>query len=184
MQRVCTKCNTLVNGDGSFCPSCGEPLPAAVQLDKTPQTAPLGAMNDAAPASNSVPVYGQAYAQQNSYTAPQPTPINNYGSSNAQQFNNNVQPVNDTPMTLGQWVGTIILTTWFGLISLILCIVWGVSADTPINKKRYCQAMIIIQAIGLVVGIIFAIVFTVSMMSLGTSLVDALNSGYSSYYYY
>lgn len=43
MQRVCTKCNTLVTGDGAFCPSCGEPLPAAVQLEKTPQTTPMGA---------------------------------------------------------------------------------------------------------------------------------------------
>lgn len=41
MQRVCTKCNTLVTGDGAFCPSCGEPLPAAVQLEKTPQTTPM-----------------------------------------------------------------------------------------------------------------------------------------------
>lgn len=123
----------------SVLPSCGEPLPAAVQLEKTPQTTPMGAsqQNDIMPSANSIP----SYSQQNSYTAPQPAQINNYGSSNAQQFNNNVQPVNDTPMTLGQWVGTIILTTWFGIISLILCIVWGVSSDTPINKKRYCQAM-------------------------------------------
>lgn len=178
MQRVCTKCNTLVTGDGAFCPSCGEPLPAAVQLEKTPQTTPMGApQNDAMPAGT-VPNYGQ----QSSYTAPQPAQSNYYGSSNAQQFNNNVQPVNDTPMTLGQWVGTIILTTWFGIISLILCIVWGVSSDTPINKKRYCQAMIIIQAIGLAVGIIFAIVFAVSMVNIGSRLADSLG-GYSGYYY-
>ena len=89
--------------------------------------------------------------------------------------------MNDPPMTLGQWVGTIILTTWFGIISLILCIVWGVSSDTPINKKRYCQAMIIIQAISLVVGIIFAIVFAVSMVGIGSSIADSVGSGY--YYY-
>lgn len=176
MQRVCTKCNTLVTGDGAFCPSCGEPLPAAVQLDKTPQTTPMGA-------AGSVPNYGQPVQQaqpaQTSYTVPQPAQANNYGNSNAQQFNNNVQPVNDTPMTLGQWVGTIILCTWFGIISLILCIVWGVSSDTPINKKRYCQAMIIIQAIGLAVGIIFAIVFAVSMVNLGHSFIDS----YGGYYY-
>ena len=130
--------------------------------------------NDVMPSANSIP----NYSQQNSYTAPQPAQINNYGSSNAQQFNNNVQPVNDPPMTLGQWVGTIILTTWFGIISLILCIVWGVSSDTPINKKRYCQAMIIIQAISLAVGIIFAIVFAVSMVGIGSSIADSVGSGY------
>ena len=66
MQRVCTKCNTLVTGDGAFCPSCGEPLPAAVQLEKTPQTTPMGAsqQNDVMPSANSIP----NYSQQNGYT--------------------------------------------------------------------------------------------------------------------
>ena len=157
MQRVCSIWKTLVRGDGAFCPSCGEPLPAAVQLEKTPQTTPMGAsqQNDVMPSANSIP----SYSQQNSYTAPPSAQINNYG----------------------QWVGTIILTTWFGIISLILCIVWGVSSDTPINKKRYCQAMIIIQAISLVVGIIFAIVFAVSMVGIGSSIADSVGSGY--YYY-
>lgn len=177
MQRVCTKCNTLVTGDGAFCPSCGEPLPAAVQLEKTPQTTPMGAQQDVMPSVNSVPNYGQPNqaAQQNVYTVPQPAQTNSYGRSSAQQFNNNVQPVNDAPMSMGQWVGTIILTTWFGIISLILCIVWGVSSDTPVTKKHYCQAMIVIQAIGFAVGIIFAIVFAVSMVNIGSGL---------SYYYY
>lgn len=182
MQRVCPKCNTLVTGEGSFCPSCGEPLPAAVQLDKVPQTAPMS--------SDPIPNYGAPQSSPNpGYSAPQPGNIHTSGSStsgtqynNSTQFNNNVQPVNDAPMTLGQWVGTIILTTWFGLISLILCIVWGVSADTPINKKRYCQAMIIIQAIGLGVSILMIIIMSAVLAGIGSSLSDALAG--SSYYYY
>lgn len=180
MQRVCPKCNTLVTGEGSFCPSCGEPLPAAVQLDKAPQTAPMS--------TDPIPNYGAQQGNPNpGYSAPQPGTIPTSGTSSTQynsntQFNNNVQPVNDTPMTLGQWVGTIILTTWFGLISLILCIVWGVSADTPINKKRYCQAMIIIQAIGLGVSILMIIIMTAVFAGIGSSLSDALAN--SSYYYY
>lgn len=183
MQRVCTKCNTLVTSDGAFCPSCGEPLPAAVQLQKTPQSTPAGAsQQDVMPGGYSAPNYGQPAqqansGQQNSYRVPQPAQTNSYGSSNAHQFNNNVQPVNETPMTMGQWVGTIILTTWFGIISLILCIVWGVSSDTPVTKKHYCQAMIVIQAIGFAVGIIFAIVFAVSMVNIGSNMAG-------SYYYY
>lgn len=41
--------------------------------------------------------------------------------------------------------------------------------------------MIIIQAISLVVGIIFAIVFAVSMVGIGSSIADSVGSGY--YYY-
>lgn len=182
MQRVCPKCNTLVTGEGSFCPSCGEPLPAAVQLDKAPQTAPMS--------SDPIPNYGAQQSTPNpGYSAPQPGTIPTSGSStgnvqynNNAQFNNNPTPVNDAPMTLGQWVGTIILTTWFGLISLILCIVWGVSADTPINKKRYCQAMIIIQAIGIGVGILLSIILVATLAGIGSSLSDAFAG--SSYYYY
>ncbi len=180
MQRVCPKCNTLVTGEGSFCPSCGEPLPAAVQLDKAPQTAPMS--------TDPIPDYGARQGSMNpGYSAPQPGSIPTSGNSGTQynnntQFNNSVQPVNDTPMTLGQWVGTIILTTWFGLISLILCIVWGVSADTPINKKRYCQAMIIIQAISLGVSILMIIIMSAVLAGIGSSFSDAFAG--SSYYYY
>ena len=174
MQRVCSKCNTLVTGDGAFCPSCGEPLPAAVQLDKTPQTTPMG---DASQAYSQNAGYSQqstGYGSQSGYTAPQPSVIPDYSRSNAQQFSN-IQPVNDTDMTLGQWVGTIILTTWFGIVSLILCIVWGVSNDTPITKKRYCQAMIIINCIGIAASIIFTIVFA--------SIMAGVSAGAGNYYY-
>lgn len=174
MQRVCSKCNTLVTGDGAFCPSCGEPLPAAVQLDKTPQTTPMG---DASQAYSQNAGYSQqsaGYSSQSGYTAPQPSVIPDYSRSSAQQFSN-IQPVNDTDMTLGQWVGTIILTTWFGIVSLILCIVWGVSNDTPINKKRYCQAMIIINCIGIAASIIFTIVFA--------SIMAGVSAGAGNYYY-
>ena len=140
--------------------------------------------------SDPIPNYGAQQSNPNpGYSASQPGTIPTSGSStsstqynNNTQLNNNVQPVNDTPMTLGQWVGTIILTTWFGLISLILCIVWGVSADTPINKKRYCQAMLIIQAIGLGVAILMVIIMTAVFAGIGASLSDALAN--SSYYYY
>ena len=41
--------------------------------------------------------------------------------------------------------------------------------------------MIIIQAISLAVGIIFAIVFAVSMVGIGNRIADSVGSGY--YYY-
>lgn len=179
MQRVCPKCNTLVTGEGAFCPSCGEPLPAAVQLDKQPQSSSVqfNAGQNAAPQSDAQP----------GYSVPQSNTIPNYGSSSA-QYSAAVQPTNNSEMTLGQWVGTVILTTWFGIISLILCIVWGVSDTTPIAKKRYCQAMLIIQAISIVVSIIFTIVFFSIMSAAIPEIVeaidDAMATGSSVQYYY
>lgn len=190
MQRVCPKCNTLVTGEGAFCPSCGEPLPSAVQLDKDP--AP-GASVQFTPSQSMGAQSSQSTQQSNSipnYGAPQPNTVPNYGgtANNNSQFTN-ANVVNTTEMTLGQWVGTIILTTWFGLISLILCIVWGVSDSTPIAKKRYCQAMIIIQGIGIVLSIIYMIimfsVFASVIPQIAEAIEDSVGSGsYSSYYYY
>lgn len=64
----------------------------------------------------------------------------------------------EQPMTLGQWVGTILLTTCLGTISLILLFVWGFSNTTPTTKKNYCRAMLIVDAIGIALGIIFIII--------------------------
>ncbi len=172
MQRVCPKCNTLVTGDGAFCPTCGEPLPSAVQLEKTPQPSSVqfnAGQNSSIP--NSASYQNDA---QPGYSAPQANTVPNYGAGNA-QYSASVQQTNNTEMTLGQWVGTIILTTWFGLISLILCIVWGVSDSTPIAKKRYCQAMIIIEAIGIVASIIFMIVFFSIMAAAIPEIVEAID---------
>ena len=161
MQRICPKCNTLVTGEGSFCPSCGAPLPAAVDLDKQP-------------ASQSV-----------QFTAPAQDPhraeMPNYGTqtsttyANSQSYNSAPAPVSGQEMTLGQWVGTVICCTWFGIISLILSIVWAVSADTPIAKKRYCQAMIIIQCISIALVIVFYIVFFAILGAAGNSFSDFLS---------
>lgn len=187
MQRVCPKCNTLVTGEGSFCPSCGEPLPAAVELKKEPAEA---SVQYTAPQTGTNGAY--QYTQSNSapnYGAPQPNTIPNYGSTpNNSQFTN-ANVVNTTEMTLGSWVGTIIVTTWFGLISLIFCIVWGVSDTVPTAKKRYCQAMLIIQAINLVLSIIAMIIFFTSLASAVPQIVaaieDTMGSGsYNGYYYY
>lgn len=155
MQRVCPKCNSLVNGEGSFCPTCGEPLQSAVQLEKDPmpqsQPMPGQSIQFSAPQQDvhqaSMPNYGAP--QQPMYSA---QPAYNYNAP-AQQ--------NQQEMSLGQWVGTIILTTWFGLISIILTAVWAFGSSAPVAKKRYCQALFIFQ----IIGVVFTIIFTVSLIS-------------------
>lgn len=178
MQRVCTKCNTLVTGEGAFCPNCGEPLPAAVQLEKQP-------------AADSVQFTPQSDGVQTNampgYSAPQPSTIPNYGGTNTNTNNSqftNANVVNNTEMSLGSWVGTIIVTTWFGLISLIFCIVWGVSDSTPIAKKRYCQAMLIIQGISLAVSIIVMIIMFTSLSAVIPSIIEAIEDASKTGYYY
>lgn len=94
--------------------------------------------------------YQQPQYQQ-SYTQPYPQ---NY----QQPYQPPVQSA-ENPMTLGSWLGTIILTSCFGPISIILLFVWGFGSNTPESKKNYCRAMLIIDAIILVLSIIFIFVF-------------------------
>lgn len=174
MQRVCSKCNTLVTSDGAFCPCCGEPLPSAVDISKQPagQSVQFSGNNMNAntdPHQGTMPNYGTTST---AYGNPTQT---TYGSTT--QY---ATPVNNQEMTLGQWVGTIICTTWFGLISLILSIVWAVSDNTPIAKKRYCQAMIIIQAIGIVLSIIYMIIMFSILGSIIPQMADELERAFSS----
>lgn len=91
--------------------------------------------------------YQQAPYQQPQYQ--QPYPQQNYG----------VQPnAPEPPMSVGQWVGTILLTTCLGTISLILLFIWAFSNSTPASKKNYCRAMLIVEAIGLGLLIVFMII--------------------------
>lgn len=167
MERFCDKCGTLVSGDGGFCPSCGAPMSSAFQggVDLSKQ----GSMP-----STSDPMPSQTYIA--------PTPVNNtyYGQSNYGQSNFSQQPIypqnfaQNQEMSVGQWMLTIFLSG-LGFIGIVLLFVWGFSNDTPIAKKNYARAMLIFQAIALVLTI-FLIPFFVIMM---TNLVEEFEASES-----
>lgn len=154
MERVCPKCGTLVTNDGSFCPECGTKIESAVDLTK-PQSEPVQPVS--APVQpTSVPVQNVA-PMQNNYQQPMgyPNPAPQY----QQNYNNAPVPERYEHMSVGGWVGTIILTTWFGLISLILLFVWGFGSTTPQPKKNYCRAMLIFNLVAFILVIVWFVVF-------------------------
>ena len=136
MERVCEKCGSLVSGEVKFCPNCGEPLKGAVDLGKEEQT----------------PTVQTNYTEQQSYGYSVPQ----YGQNIAPSSN----PQGKT-MTVGQWVGTIILCTWFGLISFILNIVWAFGSNTPEPKRSFCRAVFIMEIIAMALSTILAIIILV-----------------------
>ena len=138
MERVCEKCGALVSGDVKFCPSCGEPMQGAVDLGKAVEA----------------PTVQTNYAEQQSYGYSTP------------QYGQNIAPSSNMQgqrMTTGQWIGTIILCTWFGLISFILNIVWAFGSTTPEPKRSFCRALFIMEivamALSTILGIVMLIVF-------------------------
>ena len=171
MERFCDKCGTLVSGEGTFCPNCGAVLEGAVNLDK-PNTAS---------SETAQPNYGQP-AQMNYGQFSQPS----YGQSNMQNnqaqmpvypqtYNNNPsqQPVQN--MSVGSWVGTIIISC-LGLIGLIFLFIWAFDGSTIQPKKNFARGMLIVYAIMFALAIFINIVFVASCGAFFDSL------GYYNYY--
>ncbi len=156
MEKFCDKCGTLVSGDGKFCPNCGAELPGAVNLSK----------EDVQP---SMPV------------APAPVDSTYSGSGPVQQpiYPQTGNGEYTEEMTLGQWVGTILLTSCLGIVSLVLLFVWGFG-DTPQPKKNYCRAMLIVQAI--ILGVSLLIMIGVCVCG-GLATLSAIKD-VSGFYYY
>ncbi|MGN1111104.1 MAG: zinc ribbon domain-containing protein [Oscillospiraceae bacterium] len=152
MERFCNKCGSLVSGDGVFCPNCGEKLDSAVDLGK-PST-PVSDVMPMAPTttSNTTGTYGTTNTTNTTGVGSYQGQIPSYGQPVVQ-----VTPVNNTEMTVGQWVLTIFLSG-LGIIGLILLFVWAFGSDTPTSKKNYARAMLIWQAIAVGLVILFYIV--------------------------
>lgn len=161
MERICRECGSLVNGEAKFCPVCGKAMERAVELGKQradvmpPQT---GAVVNA-PAVQT----GNNVGNSAGYGAPQ------YGSGGVpQNIQQPTRPIGGyEQMTTGEWVLTIIVCSFFGIISFILNIVWGFGSDTPEPKRTFCRAMFYVNLVSIVLGIILGIVFAAMAAALG-----------------
>ena len=123
--------------DERFCPNCGENSQSEVVTPPAP-----------APQQNQQQYYQQQNQQQQNqqYTYGQPGAAPQY------------VPQQQEEMSLGKWVWTIIATSFFGLISLIVCLVWAFG-DGPESRKKYCKAYLIVMLISIALAIIMMMVF-------------------------
>lgn len=69
----------------------------------------------------------------------------------------------DTEMTLGQWVGTILLSC-IPCVGLILLIVWAVSSSNE-TKQTWARAMLIVNVIGIVLCLALYAICGASMLA-------------------
>ena len=156
MAKRCTRCGNFLMDDERFCTKCGENV-SNIPPEGAPQPGPDNSFgrNDG---------YSSPYTQ-TSTPNPGYTP---YAQPSYQQYAQD-------EMSLGKWVGTIVVTTFFGIISLIFLFVWGFG-DGPECRRRYCKAMLIADLIGLGVGIIaMMIFFAVIGGAIQSSLADYIN---------
>lgn len=167
MERFCDKCGSLVSGDVKFCPTCGAPMQGAVDLAKAEDIMPPPIVTQ-----NVQPVqqsYGYTQNTSMGYGAPQ------YG----QTYNTNVPT---EQMTTGQWIGTILLCSCFGLISFILTAVWAFSGSTPEPKRGFCKGyfffQLIMAAVSIVLSLIFFGIFMANIDKFLDMIEDIMDYGY------
>ncbi len=161
MAKRCPKCGNFLMDDETFCTRCGENVVSVPEMGGEFKSTVDNGMNagyGAAPGYTdnmgygAQPQYGQPQQQ---YGQPQYT-VNN----NTQAYNRPVQQADE--MSVGSWIGTILVTTLFGIISIILLFVWGFGSSGPESRRRYCKAMLVVDLIGLIIGIIVTIIFAVA----------------------
>ena len=77
-----------------------------------------------------------------------------------------------TPMTIGDWIITLIIT-YIPLIGLIMLFVWAFGDGSHPSKKTWAQAVLIMIAISIVLAIVF--------FGIIASILGGIFSEYSSY---
>lgn len=175
MERFCSKCGTLVSGEGAFCPQCGAPMESAVDLSK-PEGAPVSQpVQFVQPVSQPVQPFSQP-VQNNTFNGGSQSAIPNYPQNYTA---GNTTNTNRQEMTTGQWALTVFLTAFFPvpLVSWILLFVWGFG-DTPQPKKNYCRGMLIVKAI--VIGVV--ILMYIGMFACVGSIVGSGASGLEDFF--
>lgn len=64
------------------------------------------------------------------------------------------QGSNYKPMTIGEWIITLIIT-YIPLVGFIMLFVWAFGGGTHPSKKTWAQAVLILMVIGIILAIIF-----------------------------
>ncbi len=163
MAKRCTKCGNFMMEDERFCPNCGEnaQLPPDAAVPAAPVEMPQQNYNST-PQYNNTPQYNGTpqYNVPPQYTAPYPIP--------------------QEEMSLKKWVGTIVVTTFFGIISLVFLFIWGFG-EGPESRKNYCKAMLITMLISLGVGIVLWIIFSAIIFGSMSAVLSELDPSYYDY---
>ena len=148
MAKRCTRCGNFLMDDERFCTRCGE------NVSNIP---PEGA---AAPYVNAQSAQDNSFGRNDGYVSPNTQSGTYYNQQPSPQQYTYAQPARQASdeMTVGKWVLTIIVTTFFGIISLIFLFIWGFG-DGPESRKNYCKAMLIVELISIALSIVLMIVF-------------------------
>lgn len=70
----------------------------------------------------------------------------------------------DDEMTLGQWIGTLILVS-IPCVNLVMLIIWAAGSGNS-TRKKFAQAYLIVMAIVFVITFVAGLLFGASLMAM------------------
>lgn len=75
----------------------------------------------------------------------------------------------EVPMTIGDWIVTMILVA-IPCVGLIMLLIWAFGSNTPESKKNYARATLILMVIGVVLTVVFGAALGASLASIFSSM--------------
>ncbi len=146
---ICNNCGYEFADGSTFCPNCGFATEGNAAQQNKPdfQKAPPPPVYD--PYNPVPPQMQQPYGTIPPYTPAYP------------QFG---QPRFEEPMSVKDWVITVIISG-IPVAGIIMLCIWAFGSDAPRTKSNYAKAMLIIQAVSVVFGIIIGILYAMLGMS-------------------
>ncbi len=182
----CKQCGAELMEGGRFCTTCGAEATAAAEPVISSEQAPRIETPSYQPPAYAQPSYVSSGSERREPAAPAQTASNGGGYQSAYQQSPNGQSTysqqgnrppytppaaqQSAPMSTGQFLGTLLLMM-IPIAGFILMLVWAFGGTDNLNRRNLARAKLILVAIGLVLCILFTILFS----ALAFTLVDELD---------
>lgn len=156
---LCPKCGTDVPEGYKFCETCGNNMQAYMQQtgnQEQPATNIFPEEPSPQPAYQPQPQVSAFQQPQRPAYQPQPQPMYQRPQPiPVQQGNTYIQDETEKPYSVGGWLLTFLVMI-IPIVNIIMPFVWAFSSRTNKSKKNFFIAYLIIAAIGIILGIVFA----------------------------
>ncbi len=76
-----------------------------------------------------------------------------------QPYQPSYQPELEEPVSILDWIGSLLLINLVPCVGLIMCIVWAFSGSTKKSKANFCKAYLIFYIAVIVITVVFGAVF-------------------------
>lgn len=88
----------------------------------------------------------------------------NGGGYQPNNYYNNAPDPDELPMTMGEWLLTIILSC-IPCVGLVMMLIWAFGGSGNVNRRNYARAMLILQVVAFVLYMLLVMTMGATMYS-------------------